>query len=162
MKNLYYRSLELRSAVPGSPSPPPFAKIRLRKKLLQFVCLERTLERVPFEQVGLSHPLGASAPFIAERRQPAWNGARGTFPSGAIQAGKPDREPGFERLDRLNRARGTPCRRPRSESHSLNHRNRSEVLVWNASSVIPFCQGKKYTSLKKGNLETGTLVTGTL
>ena len=76
MKNLYYRSLELRSAVPGSPSPPPFAKIRLRKKLLQFVCLERTLERVPFEQVGLSHPLGASAPFIAERRQPAWNGRR--------------------------------------------------------------------------------------
>ena len=76
MKNLYYKSLELRSAVPGSPSPPPFAKIRLRKKLLKFVCLERTLERVPFEQVGLSHPLGVSAPFIAERRQPAWNGRR--------------------------------------------------------------------------------------
>ena len=76
MKNLYYRSLELRSAGPGSPSPPPFAKIRLRKKFRKFVCLERTLERVPFEQVGLSHPLGASAPFIAERRQPAWNGRR--------------------------------------------------------------------------------------
>ena len=76
MKNLSNRNAELRSAVPGSPSPPPFAKIRLLKKLLQFVCLERTLERVPFEQVGLSHPLGASAPFIAERRQPAWNGRR--------------------------------------------------------------------------------------
>ena len=74
MKNLPYRNLELCSRVPGSPSPPPFAKIRLRKKLLKFVCLERTLERVPFEQVGLSHPLGASAPFIAERRQPAWSG----------------------------------------------------------------------------------------
>ena len=96
MKNLPYRNLELCSRVPGSPSPPPFAKIRLRKKFMKFVCLER----VPFEQVGLSHPLGASAPFIAERRQPAWNGRReGYVPfPGAIQAGKPDREPGFERL----------------------------------------------------------------
>ena len=88
MKNLYYRSLELRSAVPGSPSPPPFAKIRLRKKFMKFVCLERTLERVPFEQVGLSHPLGASAPFIAERRQPAWNGRReGYVPLGPFRRG---------------------------------------------------------------------------
>ena len=76
MKKLSNRNVELRSGGPGSPSPAPFAKIRLRKKFMKFVCLERTLERVPFEQVGLSHPLGASAPFIAERRQPAWNGRR--------------------------------------------------------------------------------------
>ena len=70
------RNVELCSRVPVSLYASPFAKIRLRKKLLKFVCLERTLERVPFEQVGLSHPLGVSAPFIAERRQPAWNGRR--------------------------------------------------------------------------------------
>ena len=51
---------------------------------MKFVYLERTLERVPFEQVGLSHPLGASAPFIAERKQQAWNSDRDAFPSGAI------------------------------------------------------------------------------
>ena len=56
---------------PGRHSPAP--EKTYKKK---FVYLERTLERVPFEQVGLSHPLGASAPFIAERRQPAWNGRR--------------------------------------------------------------------------------------
>ena len=101
MKNLYYKSLELRSAVPGSPSPPPFAKIRLRKKLLKFVCLERTLERVPFEQVGLSGTSGAKCPPRSSRNggsRPGTAAARGTFHSGAIQAGKPDREPGFECL----------------------------------------------------------------
>ena len=115
MKNLYSRNVELRSAGPGSPSPAPFAKIRLRKKIMKFVYLERTLERVPFEPVGLSRPLGASAPFIAERRQPAWNGRReGTFHSGAVQAGKPDREPGFERLS----TKSDPESRFRSENHN--------------------------------------------
>ena len=57
--------------------------------------MERTLERVPFQSVGLSRPLGASAPFVGTEAA-GTAAARGTFHSGAIQAGKSDREPRFE------------------------------------------------------------------
>ena len=43
--------------------------------------------------------LWAQVPRSSERRQPAWNGRReGYVLWGYIQAGTPDREPGFERL----------------------------------------------------------------
>ena len=81
-------SIQLRRA--GKPSRRRSPKIR--KKLLKFVYLER----VPFEQVGLSHPLGASAPFIAEWRQPAWNGRReGYVPLWGHSGGEAGPETGF-------------------------------------------------------------------
>ena len=47
---------------------------------MKFVYLERTLERVPFEQVGLSHPLGASAPFIGTEAAGLERQPRGYLP----------------------------------------------------------------------------------
>ena len=67
----------VREAIAISIAPAPFAKIRLRKKFMKFVYY---LELGPWNgsrsSKSVFRTLWASAPFIAERRQPARNGRR--------------------------------------------------------------------------------------
>ena len=64
------------SVRPVSRSPSPFAKIRLRKKIIS-LCTWNGPWNGSCSSKSVFRTLGASAPFIAERRQPAWNGRRG-------------------------------------------------------------------------------------
>ena len=87
MKNLSDRNIELCSAGPGSPSPAPFAKIRLRKKIIS-LCTWNGPWNGSCSSKSVFRTLGASAPFIAERRQPDWNGRReGYVPLGPYFSG---------------------------------------------------------------------------